>query len=245
MQGVLLHSTAPATETMDFQTSHRPFVTSGTIAVTKINTNSEESLNWAESLLTRFVGAASSRVDDASAWAIGREPIWRIFILFYIAYAGIIHLIDPHAADVTLWLTICIHELGHAVTIYAPRAVCVAAGSVFQVLGPLYLVIEFFRQRDYFAVCVAGTWLSFSLYWMATYMSDAQAQVLPMINLNGDTSGLQNDWNYMLGGMGILPMCTALSIWVRYLATDILLASFALGCWLCFVMIRGGRQSKW
>lgn len=199
---------------------------------------------WVGALRERAGYAGRWILMDARIWATGRPWIWRAIILIYIAYAGYRHLTDPLATDITGWLTVGVHELGHFVTAWAPKFVCVAAGSIFQVLAPLYLIWEFKRQRDYFAVAVAGFWLASSLFAMAAYMGDAQSQSLDMISL-AHTNDLENDWHYMLSAWGILDWCTALSWCVRVLAGGVLIGSFAWGAWLCSIMFVTRRQPQY
>src|SRR5665213_2637710 len=90
-------------------------------------------------------------ISDARKWSVGRVWIWRVLILFYLSYAGYTHVMDPNATDLFGAVTLGVHELGHLLTSWCPDIVMIASGSALQVLVPIFLVIGFLRQRDYFS----------------------------------------------------------------------------------------------
>ena len=60
-------------------------------------------------------------------------------------------------------------------------------------LSPVALAWGFLRQRDYYAIAVAGTWEGMSLSNLADYIADARAEELPLVSpFSGDP---QHDWS--------------------------------------------------
>lgn len=197
-----------------------------------------------ETARERIAAGARGSIADAAEWAVGRSWAPRALILAYIAWAGFAHLLDPNCYDVTGWLTISVHEFGHFVTAWAPDIVCAAAGSVFQVIFPLYLVIDFTRHREYFGLSVAGFWLASSLFMLSAYVADARAERMLANGINlSHTEERIHDWNFILGQLGLLKLDKTFGamIWITAAAT--LFASIGWGAWLCYRMFRASRMT--
>jgi hypothetical protein len=194
-------------------------------------------------LRQRLIAGANSMIVDAREWTQGRMLAPRAILLIVLAVQGYFHLIDPGAGDIFSGLTLGVHEMGHVLTRWAPFTIYIAAGSIAQVLGPIYLAYGFLRQRDYFALSVAGFWLSFSLFGLAQYIGDARAMVLQLVTVGpGDPI---HDWHYLLGQWGILPLDTTISQFVTAIAIGILFASLAWGGWICYWMVKGQLAARW
>lgn len=127
------------------------------------------------------------------------------------------------------------HELGHVLLSWAGPFLATAGGSFAQVVVPAAAALLFLRQRDYFGVAVAGAWLAFSLWNLATYVGDARAQELPLLGLGPDP---MHDWHWLLERLGILSWDRALAGAVRGTALALWGGSMALGVWLCLTMAR-------
>jgi hypothetical protein len=179
----------------------------------------------------------SERWRDAAAWAAeGRAWPPRAALLAVLAYLGWHHLSDPEYGSIFSGITLGVHELGHL--IFAPLGhwLGVAGGSITQVAAPLAVAYGFLRQRDYYAISVAGAWEGMSLSSLATYVADARAQELPLVSpFSGDP---EHDWHYLLSSVGMLRQDTLFAGCIRLAAIVTLAGSVAFGVWLCVRMAR-------
>lgn len=172
--------------------------------------------------------------------------VWRAPLLAYFAFAGMRHLLDWQSSDLFTLLTVGIHELGHFVFAFFGRFLHVAGGSFWQLAAPLIGAAMFWRQRDYFALCVAAYWLCSSLFQLASYIADARAQELGLVHpfqaLDPDLA-LQHDWAYLLESVGLLNGDVFLGVLTRLLAMLIWLISLAWGGWICWKIARKPENS--
>jgi hypothetical protein len=176
------------------------------------------------------------RWSDAAVWAEGRAWPPRALLLAVLAYLGWRHLAEPEYGGIFGGLTLGVHELGHVVFSPFGEWLATAGGSLLQVAAPVALAYGFLRQRDYYAITVAGAWEGMSLSNLATYIGDARAQELDLVSpFSGDP---QHDWNYLLGSLGLLPQDHLIAGLVRLAALLTLVASLGLGARLCVVMAR-------
>jgi len=176
--------------------------------------------------------------EDAKSWCQGRSWPLRALLVVALAYMGVRHVFDDQAWDMFVGLTLAIHEAGHVIfRVFGNEPLMVAGGSITQLAGPIALAVSFLKQRDYFAIGVAGCWLSYSMYGMATYMADARALVLPLVSLGGGGDTI-HDWNYLFDLWGVLQYDTTIAGVVRVFALAVLLASLALCIWCCWRMAR-------
>ena len=174
---------------------------------------------------------------DAADWARGRWWMPRALLLLYVLVAGIRHLRDPEYQTFLFGgVTFGIHELGHL--LFAPfgEFLSFAGGSIAQVLAPIAAgaVLLLWRrdgepQRDWFGATIATSWLSFSLFNLATYVGDARDQYLELLGLSEEP---QHDWNYLLGKLGLLEADHALAFLVRAVAFAAWVVALGFGTWL-------------
>ena len=101
-------------------------------------------------------GWLAGRWRDAAAWAEGRAWPPRAFLLVVLAYFGWRHFTDPEYGSLFAGLTLGVHELGHLVFSPFGEWLATAGGSLMQVAAPVALAYGFLRQRDYYAIAVAG-----------------------------------------------------------------------------------------
>ena len=183
-------------------------------------------------LRNRLVG----RWRDAAVWAEGRAWPPRAVLLAVLGYFGWRHLTDPEYGGLFSGLTLGVHELGHLVFSPFGEWLAAAGGSLLQVAAPVALAWGFLRQRDYYAIAVAGTWEGMSLSNLADYIADARAEELPLVSpCSGDP---QHDWSYLLGSAGLLQQDHLIAGLVRLVAFATLVASLGLGARLCVTMAR-------
>ena len=179
----------------------------------------------------------SDFLDDAASWAEGRWWLPRLVLLVYLVYAFWHHFRDPEYSSFLFGAaTFGVHELGHVVFAPLGQFLGFAGGSIAQILAPMGVGAAFLYwqrdgepQRDYFAFSVAGFWLAFSLYNLATYVGDARRQLLPLLGLSSDP---QHDWAYLLGQLGLLQHDLRIAGLIRLVAFVVGLASLLFAAWL-------------
>ncbi|HXI13687.1 MAG TPA: hypothetical protein VNM92_13740 [Thermoanaerobaculia bacterium] len=193
----------------------------------------------------RLQSLAETLVEDAADWLEGKSWTIRLPLLLYLAYAFVQHLRDPlYGSFLFGWITVLIHELGHVVLGFGPEFVAVAGGTLFQLGAPIASAFLFLQQRDYFAITVAGCWLSFSIFQMATYIADAREFALDYVTVgSGEGEGI-HDWDYMLTGVGLLEQEKTLAFLARTVAFAAGAGSLAAASWLLWRMWRSGRSER-
>lgn len=118
--------------------------------------------------------------------------------------------------------TLIFHEAGHFIFLPFGEFMTTLGGSLTQLLVPLVTLVAFYRQHDLFAAAFSLFWLGESSLNLSYYISDARAQILPL--LGGDTSG--HDWANLLSRMNFLPFDTTIGK-----------AVYAAGILLCFTSL--------
>lgn len=180
---------------------------------------------------------------DADAWARGRIWQGRLLVLLYLVYAGWRRWGDREAWSWFDGLTLLLHELGHVLFVPFGEFLMIAGGSITQILAPIGAFIVFVRQRDYFALCVAGSWLAMSLFNLAVYVADARAMALPLVGIG--TSDPLHDWHYLLSEFNALRWDELYAGRIETLAVLVWLTSCLAGGWLLWRMFCSPRQEAW
>jgi len=186
---------------------------------------------------SRWRSLVSTLESDAIEWLQGKSWLIRLPLLLYLTYAFVQHLRDPtYGSFLFGWITVLIHELGHVALGWGPQFLAVAGGTLFQLGAPVASAFIFFRQRDYFAITVAGCWLSFSMFQMATYVADAREFALDYVTVgSGEGEGV-HDWDFLLTGVGLLEQEKRLAFLVRTGAFVVGAAALAAAAWLLWRM---------
>jgi hypothetical protein len=179
--------------------------------------------------------------DDAREWATGRWWQWRLPILLLMARETYVLMTNEDAGGFFGGITFGIHELGHVIFAWAGHFLMSAGGSLMQVAAPIAAGLLLARQRDWFGVAVATTWLGSSLWNLARYVADARAQELPLLGLSDEP---EHDWAYLLETLGMLELDTALAGLVRLVAIAAWLAALGFGGWLCWVMFETRKSGR-
>lgn len=173
---------------------------------------------------------------DATEWCQGRSNLLRLPLLLYLAYAGFNHMRDTLYSSWFGGLTFGLHELGHVLFSGFGEFMAVAGGSITQLAVPMIGMGMLLYQRDYFGISVAGCWLSFSLYNLATYIGDAQVMQLPLVSIGGGDA--YHDWEYLLLKVGLIEHDAKIAMMTRGIGFVVLLASLWLGLWVCYQMAK-------
>jgi len=180
------------------------------------------------------------QAEDASEWCTRKQWIWRAPLLLYLVIGGFRHMSDSEYSTFLFGgVTFGIHELGHVALGWAGRFLAIAGGSLAQVAAPVASIFIFRRQRDYFGIAVAGAWLGFSLWNLATYIGDARNMDLSLLGLGSDP---EHDWNRLLSMTGLLRFDHVLAFLTRGVAFVSWGAACGFGAWLLVRMAKGGKK---
>ena len=180
--------------------------------------------------------------EDAEEWTTGRSAPWRLPLLAYLIYAGVRHLADPLYRSWFAGITLIFHEMGHMLFSMMGHTLLFLGGTILQIVVPLAAGAQLlFRQRDYYGVAVCGGWLSFSLWDIATYVSDANKENLPLVAM-GDNC--KHDWATLLTEWRVLNYCDTFASVIRVLAFVAWAGSMAAALWLCFLMWKSRDSSR-
>ena len=192
--------------------------------------------------MNKFPEFLSGLNQDLHDWVKGRSCLLRLPLLVYLAYCGFNHFKDHEYSSWFGGLTFGLHELGHVIFRPFGEFISIAGGSFTQVAVPIIGAVMLLYSRDYFGVAVVGCWESFSLYNLATYIGDAQVQVLPLLSIGGGDT--YHDWEYLLVKFGMLEQDTKIAGMVRFVGFLVLLASLWLGIWCCYLMANAEARTK-
>jgi hypothetical protein len=91
-------------------------------------------------------------------------------------------------------INLFIHEAGHLFIKPFGMWLHIIAGSLFQILVPLALVIVTLREKPH-QLLLPAVWLGESMVNVSAYIHDA-----PYMKLRLIARGLTHDWNYLIGG---------------------------------------------
>jgi hypothetical protein len=134
---------------------------------------------------------------DLHGGALRRLLLRRGLVLGLVAY-GVACLRAPERFRFLDALNLGIHETGHLVFTPFGEALHFLGGTLLQVAFPLLFVAHFVRRGDRFAAYVVCWWVAQNLWNVSVYVSDARAQLLPLVG------GGEHDWTYLLGRAGWL-----------------------------------------
>jgi len=164
---------------------------------------------------------------------------WRAALLAVLAWIGWRHLADPEYTSIFSGITLAFHELGHILFGVFGETLAIAGGSIAQIAVPIVAAVLLHGRNDRFGAAVAGTWLSFSLSMLATYVADARAQELPLV---GFTQDPEHDWYHLLARAGLLEQDLILARGLRVAAFVVLVLSLVYGTRCLLVMARSTRE---
>jgi len=140
-------------------------------------------------------------------------------------------------------LNLGIHEAGHLfLGWFGNRLLAAAGGTIFQLLAPFAAAIMFYRQRDVFAVTVAGFWLGDNLASIAPYAADARWQLLNLVS--PVTGNPEHDWNVILGTLGMLHYDEALGLLFRWSGLITMAAALLGGVQVLWLMARNDGPTR-
>ncbi len=183
---------------------------------------------------------------ESLAWCRGQKWQWRLPILVWFAYVLFRSLSDPDYESVLGPLNLGIHELGHLLFGIFGEFIGILGGTLLQCLAPVAGMINFYRQKDFFAIALCFGWLSTNFFNVARYLGDAQSMELPLVSVMGNQDPI-HDWNYLLSRTGLLQLDWLIAFLIRIAGVLSMLACLVIGAWLLFMMYKqaiGGKYEK-
>ena len=171
------------------------------------------------------------------SWCSGKNWFWRLPLLLYFAYVFVRHISDPMYSSVLGGINLGIHELGHFVFGFLGEFMAVAGGTLLQILIPVFGMVNFMRQEDYFSLALCFGWLSTNFFEISRYASDARSISLPLVSpFGGDT--VIHDWEYMLDKLHILQYDIIVGNGFKILAAFMMLICLIFGVLQLWLMKR-------
>lgn len=181
------------------------------------------------------MGFFSSIRSEALQWCRGKSWRARSLLLLWFAYIFVRHLANPMYNSIIGPLDLCIHELGHMIFSFFGKFIYMAGGTFLQCLMPFIGIVNFYREKDYFAISLCFGWLSENFFDVARYAADARSMELPLATMFGNENVI-HDWNYLLGTLGILQFDTVVAFFIKLLAVLSMLVCLFSGGWLIWQM---------
>ncbi len=183
-----------------------------------------------------------TELDEIEEWCGKRAGLPRALLLLWLAAILVYLWQDPAQRGLLDWpnlfsgINLGIHELGHM--LFAPLGMFmgVLGGSLTQCLAPLAGMVSLYRQRDYFGLVVCCGWLSTNFFGVATYMADAQVQLLPLVSpFSGHPL---HDWNYLFTSLGWIAGCEEIGFALKLMGAATMPVALGSGSWLVWRMLR-------
>ncbi len=128
---------------------------------------------------------------------------------------------------------LAIHEAGHPILGLLSGRLMVYGGTLFQLLFPALVAIQFLRRRESVGFAFGLAWLGENLLNVARYMADARAHLLPLVG------GGEHDWTEIFARWGLLERDTIVAGFTGFLGWMTMIAALA---WL-FLKWQGQRSS--
>jgi hypothetical protein len=149
-------------------------------------------------------------------WALA---CWLAFYAWFLFYAFRMHggflFIDS--------ANLVVHEGGHMLFGWFGSTLGLWGGTLLQWLVPLLLAAYFFHERQTAAFIFCMFFFFENWLYTATYMADARAMNLPLVNTSG-SDFVEHDWNAIFSSLGVLRYDTTIAGIVRVLGWSGMLA---------------------
>ncbi len=150
---------------------------------------------------------------------------WLIFYALFLLYAARV----PQGQSLFIDLVFLpIHECGHLLFGFlGNQTLMVMGGTILQLFVPLAIAVYFVFQRQLTGAAFAAFFFFENFLQIGTYMADARAQQLPLVNIGGG-EGI-HDWGYLFAKFGVINQDMAIGKTVRALGW---LGMIAVAAWL-------------
>jgi hypothetical protein len=168
------------------------------------------------------------------SWCRGKSLLVRLPVLVFMFYLLYQNIFNPNYFGFIRYFDLIIHEAGHWIFMPFGETLTILGGSLLQLIIPIIFIFSFWRQNDYFGISFCLVWLGDNLFYVATYIGDARALVLPL--LGGD--GTIHDWNFLLSKWDILSYDKAIASGVESLGAGAMLGGIAWGGWVLWMIYK-------
>jgi hypothetical protein len=149
---------------------------------------------------------------------------WVVFYALFLLYAS-----TTHSESLFIDLVfVPIHEGGHLLFGFlGNETLMVMGGTMLQLFVPFAIAVYFIFQRQLTGTAFAAFFFFENFLPIGTYMADARAQLLPLVNIGGG-EGI-HDWGYLFAKFGLINQDVAIGKMVRVLGW---LGMIAVAVWL-------------
>jgi hypothetical protein len=144
------------------------------------------------------------------------HPVSRTELIGWLVFYGLFLLNALLDTDGYLFIdhvNLIIHEAGHLLFSYLGHTLMVWGGTLFQLFVPVALATAFLFRRHLPGTAFAAFFFFENLLYIATYMGDARAQVLPLVSVGGGEA--EHDWFFILSQFGLVQYDTTLAFLTR------------------------------
>jgi len=112
-----------------------------------------------------------------------------------------------------------IHEAGHPLFSWFGNTLMLLGGTLLELIVPVACAVYFYFQRQTYGYAFSVFWFFENFLYIGTYMQDARANALPLVNSD------IGDWTILFGQWGILEYDLKIGQFVRGLGWVGMLAS--------------------
>ena len=150
---------------------------------------------------------------------------WLIVYAIFLIYAARV----PQGQSLFIDLVFLpIHEGGHLLFGFlGSETLMIMGGTILQLFVPLAIAVYFVFQRQLTGAAFAAFFFFENFLQIGTYMADARAQQLPLVNIGGG-EGI-HDWGYLFAKFGVINHDVGIGHTVRMLGW---LGMIAVAVWL-------------
>lgn len=153
------------------------------------------------------------------------ETVGKILLTIILIFVSLTYFSDEHPWTIIDGADLLFHEAGHFLWAFLGQFMGILGGSLTQLLIPIGIGLYFAARKSWYSTIFCVYWLGINLVYVAIYIGDAQAMILPLIN---DSS--IHDWNYLLTQTGLLSFDSIIGNAVRSIgALTILISEVAMG----------------
>jgi len=174
--------------------------------------------------------------DLVDAWSHGRVWWYRLPLLAWMVWLALTLTADRSYQHLFSAINLSIHEMGHVVFGPFGMTLMVLGGTILQCLAPFAAALVLIKANDLFGIPFCATWLGTNLCYVAVYMADARARVLPLVSIGGGDA--YHDYEYLFSSWGVLGADTAIAGLVTVIAVLVLWTAVAAGAWILWRMYR-------
>lgn len=132
------------------------------------------------------------------------------------------------------YVNLMIHEAGHLFFSWGGQTLMLLGGTLGELLVPLLCGLFFFFHGQTLGFAFSSFWFFENFLYIGTYMKDARANALPLVNSD------MGDWTILFGQWGILSADLKIGHFVRTMGW---LGMFATVGWLAYRAYRGSQAA--